>query len=199
MPDIHYAAIVGVGGTYLAAIGTLTAVAVALRQSHDAQALQSERDEKQRVKDERVQAEKISAWHAGTVDDDYTNHRVELFNHSYEPVFNVVVFTVFIQGAAPRTSESMATQLGQPMQIGDPYRGPNFMRTVLSVLAPGQHHIKIVADTGFHNARIGIEISFTDTRGAHWVRRASGEVEPLSANPIDYYDVERPVTYVMPE
>ena len=196
MPDIHYAAIAGVTGTYLAAIGTLTAVVVALKQSHDAQALQKEREAKQRAKDERVQAERVSAWHAGTVDGDYRNHRVELINHSYEPVFNVVVFTVFIQGAAPRTSESMANHLGQ---VGGPYQGPNFMRAVLSVLAPGQHHVNIVADTGIHNARIGIEISFTDTRGAHWVRRAIGEVEPLSANPIDYYDVERPVTYVMPE
>lgn len=201
--------ITGAVATALSVMGALFVVFIrdpSLERQREAERnaakqIERDRDDERLERDRRAQAQRISAWYAGPAPkdhDDYTGRRVELVNRSDEPVYNVVVIAVFIQGAAPRDSEGIARMLYDTLRSSG-YRGPGFMQIVLNDLPPGQHWVRMIVDTGFHNARMSVEISFTDVRGVHWVRRANGKLDELPSNPIDYFEVERPIDYRTPE
>ena len=44
----------------------------------------------------------------------------------------------------------------------------------------------------------GAELAFTDRRGSHWVRLATGDLCELASNPIDYFEIPRPVSLYPP-
>jgi len=108
---------------------------------------------------------------------------IDCFNGSSEPAYNVVVGIVFIQGAAPRTTEElMKLRLGGKTNEGVP-------TTTLSILPPGRSRawVRGAKWTGIMSGRAGTEIAFTDCFGAHWIRRASGKLEELPLEPIEYF------------
>ena len=104
-------------------------------------------------------------------------------NASPEPVYNVVVGIVFIQGAAPRTTEEL---MKVRLREGD-YQG--VPTTTLNVLPPGKSRAWIHGSgwTSFMAARAGAEIAFTDRAGVHWIRRANGMLTELPLDPLQYF------------
>ena len=119
-----------------------------------------------RQHEEQLQAERISAWYGGPSSDskDHLTRKVHLNNRSEEPVYNLLIFWVYIQGAAYRTSEELMRNLREFRDSGGIV---SLARPVISILAPGKYSTTILADTGFHNATLSIEIAFTDAGGRH--------------------------------
>lgn len=172
--------------TWLASVGTIGAVWLALWQVLN--------EKKERVNREiRSQAERISAWYAGTKEGAHlaTATRIELLNSSNEPVYEVVVGLVFIQGAAPRSGEEWQC-MGNTSIMGG-------FGKVLGALPPGQWIVRVPGGWANMFARPGAEIAFTDRSGLHWVRRATGKLERLPTNAVDYYKISRPVDYQIAE
>lgn len=163
---------------WAAAVGTITALATALRQvakerqqrEHD-RSLASERERK-------LQASRISAWVLSGPPMTGSRPAIAFLNGSEEPVYNVVPTVVFVQGAGgARTGEEWA-KFGQDMSIP---------RTSVVLLPPGRWWVP-VPSWGMATAyRPAVEVAFTDRIGNHWVRRADGTLEELPSSPLEYY------------
>lgn len=174
--------------TWIASIGTVAAFGVALFQINTERSRRHELDNMQRYERHRAHATLISAM-PGPVErpegGDHLDGRtsIDCINASSEPAYNVVVGIVFIQGAAPRTTEEM-----MELRLGDEtYEG--LPATTLSILPPGRSRAWI-AGTGWTSVmagRAGAEIAFTDRSGAHWIRRATGGLEELPTDPLSYF------------
>lgn len=198
---------VGVGWgdipTWVAAVGTVAAFTVAFVQINTERQRRHVDEEKDRAERHSAQARLISAM-PGPVEresgSDSLSGRsaIDCINSSSEPAYNVVVGIVFIQGAAPRTTEDMMKlRLG-----GDQYQG--LPTTTLSILPPGRCRAWI-SGTGWTSimaGRAGAEIAFTDRAGAHWIRRATGELDELPVDPLEYFkqfNFYGPYEYQTPE
>jgi hypothetical protein len=111
---------------------------------------------------------------------------IYLVNGSEEPVYEPVVGLVAIQGAAPRTIEEWlemrrrghAEQDCRPVPV-----------TTVSILPPGKSVVWIQGTgwSGHLSGRSAAEIAFTDRAGVHWVRRGGGQIAELSENPFEYF------------
>jgi hypothetical protein len=56
-----------------------------------------------------------------------------------------------------------------------------------------------ISDPGWRDARRArIEIAFTDARGRSWIRRATGRLESIDKDPVDYYDLPQPFNWNLP-
>lgn len=189
----------GAVATLLGAIGTVTAVFVAISNSKQARqaAIQAQatadaarRDtldfRKQEAEQKlRAQADQICAW----IDDPRLD-QVALLNRSDQPVYNVLVYSVWVQGAAWRTGEDAERYF----RNGGPTARIGAIRSILQVVPPGKFRLR----QGFSGQQImqgrqGLEVAFTDMTGHHWVRRASGELEKLEADPFANYGTGRPL------
>lgn len=177
--------------TWIAAIGTVGALFAALWQIRTERNRRLAADERLRSERHLEQARLVAAYVGEEERRDTrpsgpttTEGRtaVYLANNSPEPVYSVVTGLVFIQGAAPRTLEAtLELNHGQHQR-----RGPI---TTVSILPGGLHRVWIDG-TGWHgvlSGRSGAEVAFTDRAGAHWIRRATGELEELPKPPLDYF------------
>lgn len=69
--------------------------------------------------------------------------------------------------------------------------------TTVSILPGGTHRVWIPgarwfgAGGGGLGVRSGAEVAFTDRAGKHWIRRATGRLEPLPEDPITYFESRR--------
>jgi hypothetical protein len=120
---------------------------------------------------------------------------INLLNASDEPVYSPVVAIVFIQGAGPRTMEEQFELAKSGRFEG---LGP---LTTLSILPPGRSRVWIHG-TGWArilSGRCGVDIAFTDHDGAHWIRRATGELEELPEGPFTYLALDGPHDLQIPE
>jgi hypothetical protein len=177
------------GGTALAAVGTVGALFVALRQ------IKTERDARQlqeadtRRKERREQAERVSAWLSGP--DLETIQPVALLNGSSEPVYRAVVWMVFIQGAGPQTGKEAAALYRE--------QGTWHFYSALSVIPPGRSYTSFGGGWGALSARPGVEVAFTDRAGIHWLRSADGVLNEIPEAPTDYYGLDGPHDWQVPE
>jgi hypothetical protein len=140
-----------------------------------------------RVKAEHAQSSRIAAWYEGEGED------LSLFvagNRSAEPIYEVVVMVVYIQGAGPRTGEDWASIA----RTGGTWP---YMR-VYGALGPGLWWHTVDKGWGILAGRPGCEIGFTDSRGQHWIRRAIGDLVRIETNAVDHYGIDRPVNYQAP-
>ncbi|MFD4668466.1 hypothetical protein ACFWNN_01960 [Lentzea sp. NPDC058450] len=128
--------------------------------------------------EERGQAVLISTWPG----EDAAN----LLNRSGQPVHSVVVTSVAVQGAAWNKGEEL------------PEHFHHSHRRELSLLPDGEWHVPIGLVKGGMQLRPGTEIAFTDFQGAHWIRRANGQLERIHTNPIEYYNLMRPADICLP-
>lgn len=169
------------------------------------------------------QARRVAGWlSAGKVDGMFTP--IRLINNSNEPVTNVVVYLVWVQGERPVWVKD-PQPLGPMWPYGTGEAAEHFyrfrvqrmlrenkhdmwhvgrIRGCIHTLVPGDYLLKLmghVSQSGIEpiNGVEGIEIAFTDAAGKHWVRRADGTLSPLSRSPIDHYGVRRPVHYSQAE
>lgn len=168
--------------TWAAAVFTGSAVFVALWQIH------VERRERQKVErraeeeQKRRQATKVSAWITKAYDDPMW---IAVRNSSDEPVYEVIVSLVSVQGAGP------------PRDAHD--TEPDFRyRAFLSVVPPGRFYASMPYGGHGMSMRFGLEVAFTDASGQYWVRKGNGDLSCIATPAIDYYRVHRPVGWDYP-
>lgn len=163
--------------TWVSGIGTVAAVSVALFQNQYTRRKQH-RDEL------RAQADRISGWpDEDPSSNDPLRSKLRLLNKSDEPVYEVVVSVVLVQGAGPRIGEEVP---------------PDWARNVFSILPPGQWVAFQPSRGGGMNRRPGVEIAFTDSRGRSWIRRATGAVQEIKKSPIAHYGLSLPQAFEIP-
>ena len=173
---------------WVASIGTVAAfaaVAVQIKLDQSRRHKQEQYDEQER---HRSQATLISSM-PGPVEPSMGQElnegrsAIDCFNGSAEPVYNVVVGIVFLQGAGPRTTEDMMKLL----LMAEKREG--VPTTTLSILPPGRSRAWVRGThwTGVMAGRAGTEIAFTDRSGSHWIRRVDGDLEELRIDPLTYF------------
>lgn len=168
-----------------AAIGTVAAVGVALWQVWRERSARRRLEEEDRRRARRAQAEQVSAWLLPQ--DNETRQPIALLNASVEPVYQAVVYLVFIQGAAPRTGLEMERNT------------ESSFRSLLSVVPPGRGFTSVGGGWGAMTVRPGVECAFTDRAGVHWIRSADGTLVEIDESPVDYYGVIAPRDWRVPE
>ena len=192
--DVNMTAAVQWGSvaTWVASVGTVTAVSLALWRAA------AERKERLR-RELRQQAERIAAWYAGMGEDpdgeksgrDAGLSRqprgevavVELLNTSDGPVYDVVVFLALAS-----------------YKIKDWWNQEPHHRVMIGVLPPGHWVIGVPVNGGFTvpaqraeppaAPRVIVIISFTDKAVNHWARGARGELRRLDCDPIEYWKID---------
>jgi hypothetical protein len=172
--------------TWLAAVGTVGAVGLALRQIATERTLRKRAEDQALELQERSQAQLLSAWfrpggQSSGVDPDW----LILLNHSNEPVYQVVASMVFVQGAAPHTGE----ELGHL---------PDHQRPI-SIVPPGRWRVPVPSGWGGMFRRPGAELAFSDRNGLNWIRRASGSLEKTATNAYDHYKLSKPLSLIYPD
>jgi hypothetical protein len=198
----------GTVSTWVASIGTVAAVSLALWEARG--------ERKERLRRElRHQAERISAWFVGMHKDpdggdpdggdpdggdpDGGDPRreawlapelrgraadVELLNNSEDPVTDVLVFLSRVSFKVQRWWD----------------QEPEY-RVMIGVLPPGRWTISMPKSGGAivrvklggssAVSRVVVIISFTDSAGNHWARGARSELRQLPAASIDYWKVHK--------
>jgi hypothetical protein len=193
----------GTVSTWVASIGTVAAVSLALWEARG--------ERKERLRRElRHQAERISAWFVGMHKDpdggdpdggdpDGGDPRreawlppelrgraadVELLNNSEDPVTDVLVFLSRVSFKVQRWWD----------------QEPEY-RVMIGVLPPGRWTISVPKSGGAivrvklggssAVSRVVAIISFTDSAGNHWARGARSELRQLPAASIDYWKVHK--------
>jgi hypothetical protein len=117
----------------------------------------------------------ISAW----MINGYSGH-VNLLNRSDQPVYQVVVVPVLVQGAGPQRAEDVAGTGGADSLIRE-----------LTVLPPGEWRLEIPVDSAM-SFEWAVEIAFTDSKERHWIRRRRGTLERLTKSAPEYFGLDRP-------
>lgn len=181
---------------WLGAVGTVGALGAALLQIQRERSWRHDRDAKERAERRTEQARVIAAWFAETVptpiggSPDTISTAVALQNGSLEPVYSLLVVIVGIQGTAPHRTEDF------PVQPDGARHLP--MQTV-ALLPPGRWLVFVMGGGGHGGGiRLGVEISFTDRNGVHWVRRGTGELEEIPEPPFTYFGIHGPYALEVP-
>ncbi len=110
-----------------------------------------------------------------------------LLNASMEPIYQAVAYLVFVQGAAPKTGRQAQERTGA------------HFRSLLSVIPPGMHYTSVAGGWGGMSAHPGVELAFTDRAGVHWLRSAEGTLTEIDESPVEYYGVEAPRAWRIPD
>lgn len=173
---------------WIASVGTVAAISVALFQIRTERKLRQKAERADRIERHKAQARLISAMPGPTEPEEGQDplagrSAVDCINASSEPIYNVVLGIVFIQGAAPRTTEDM---LKLRLGSGEVASVPT---TTLNMLPPGRSRAWILGThwTSVLAGRAGAEIAFTDRAGSHWIRRATGGLDELPVDPLEYF------------
>jgi hypothetical protein len=188
----------GTVSTWVASVGTVAAVSLALWEA--------QRERKGRLRRElRQQAERISAWFVGMHKDSYGEDShgedsrretwlppelrgraadVELLNNSEDPVTDVLLFLSRVSYKVQRWWD----------------QEPEY-RVMIGVLPPGRWAISVPKSGGAivsvklggspAASRVMAIISFTDSAGNHWARGARSELRQLPTAAIEYWKVHR--------
>jgi hypothetical protein len=203
--------------TWVAAVGTVSAVIVALLQVARERRARLSRESGDRTDRHLAHARLISAW-AGTAEplpaterfeygdadsDQAFNYRTPIYiqNSSAEPIYEVVAGIVFIQGAAPRTLEGILDMRHQRHeQTSDlAAEGVDVLReqtafqrdpvTTSGIVPPGTWRVWIAGKgwTSIMAGRRGVDVAFVDRAGVSWIRRAMGPLEELPRRPLEHF------------
>jgi hypothetical protein len=183
----------GTVSTWVASVGTVAAVSLALWEVRG--------DRKERLRRElRQQAVRISAWfvemHKDPHGEDSSREAglppdlrgqaadVELLNNSEDPVTDVLIFLSRVSYQVQRWWDQKPEH-----------------RVMIGVLPPGRWAISVARSGGAivdvklggspAMSRVIVIISFTDSAGNHWARGARGELRQLPTPAIEYWKVRR--------
>jgi len=188
----------GTVATWVAGVGTVSAVSLALWEARG--------ERKERLRRElRNQAERISAWFVGmhkdpNGEDPHSEDPrreawlppelrgraadVELLNNSGDQVTEVLVFLSRVSYKVQRWWD----------------QEPEY-RAMIGVLAPGRWAISVPKSGGAvvnvklggspATSRVMVIISFTDSAGNHWARGARSELRQLPTAAIEYWKVHK--------
>lgn len=166
--------------TWIASLGTVGALAAALWQIGNERRRRIAQESQARQEDRRSQARHVAAWFAALESSSPTTpYNISLINGSEEPVYCVFVCAVYIQGAAPTTTEEWLKldALRHVVPVA-----------MLSIIPPGRWAVQLrqYLDPPMQG-RLGAEVAFSDRSGVHWVRRAMGNLEELPRSPTEYF------------
>ena len=193
----------GTVSTWVASVGTVAAVSLALWEARG--------ERKKRLRRElRQQAERISAWFVGMHKDSHREDSggedshsddslreawlppelrgraadVELLNNSADPVTDVLIFLSRVSYKVQRWWD----------------QEPEY-RVMIGVLPPGRWTISVPKSGGAivdvklggspAMSRVMVIISFTDNAGNHWARGARSELRQLPTPAIEYWKVHK--------
>lgn len=205
--------------TWVASVGTVLAVVVALIQVARERRARLAAEARDRADRHLAHARLISAWlgpaeavpaeqhvNYGAGDADWMyNYRTPIYIHnsSAEPIYEVVTGIVFIQGAgAPRALEDMlsfrqrrrseSAELVAKGVEGAEGELRAFQRdpiTTVGIVPPGTWRVWIGGKgwTSILSGRGGVDVAFVDRAGVSWVRRAMGQLDELSARPLEHF------------
>jgi hypothetical protein len=115
---------------------------------------------------------------------------MQVTNRSHEPVHEAVAWLVIVQGAGPKRGEDYGALHGSGSSGYDDFR-------VFLTIPPGKWSVTFASNWRGMHRQPGVEIAFTDSKGHHWIRRATGELEEISTPPLDHYGIARPPSYVL--
>ena len=142
----------------------------------------------------RLQAEKQAAWAARGGIDTGNSFRtsVRFANRSDQPIYNAVMYLVWVQGAAFRTGEDAERFCrADTFEIGR-------IRALAHTVPPGLWRTELAGPPDSpKQGQLGVEFAFTDAAGRHWVRRTSGVLEELVADPLTHFDIGKPLQYAV--
>jgi hypothetical protein len=151
---------------WLTAIGTCGAVTVSLWL-----ALKEMRDKRKR--DERHQAELVTAWFVPYKDEDgeaYSGLRVH--NASNQMIYDVVAEVLIRRKTAVNDTEER--NIGFGAMVGN--------------VPPGGFTARIHRE-GMLGAQHLIEFAFQDAAGRYWLRHANGKLERVRKHPLDLFNL----------
>jgi hypothetical protein len=189
----------GAIATLLGAIGTVTAVFVALSNAKKAndlaakagetanKALLDARDSRDEANKEKLRQQ---ARHIYAKLDKLNAHtaRLTAVNMSQEPVYKVTLSQIWVGGgppAAPKTGEDSAVNTSLDER--------DRRQICTRVLDPGRSWLDVDwFDTSFDMGEFDVEIAFTDNAGTHWARRADGTLERLEKSTFECFGLTGP-------
>ena len=111
-------------------------------------------------------------------------HELAILNQSPQPVYQVIVNLVLL----PRGHDDK-------VQEGIDSRS----KGCLSTVPPGQGYTSLPYPGAGMFRHFGIEIGFKDAAGRSWVRKANGDLLEIKIPPIEYYRINLPVSWAVPE
>lgn len=203
--------------TWVASVGTVLAVVVALVQVARERKSRLTHEAQDRTDRHLAHARLISAWTGpaelvpapqrvayGDADSDAAfNYRTPIYVHnsSAEPIYEVVAGIVFIQGAAPRTLEAIlelrqqrrqqtADLAGKDVDVSTEQRAfQGDPVTTTGIVPPGTWRVWVRGKgwTSISAGRGGVDVAFVDRAGVSWVRRAMGPLEELPMRPLEHF------------
>jgi hypothetical protein len=162
--------------TWFGSVGVVGTLAAALFQIRTERLRRHEAEEREQQRSRRQQAERVAGWPGGRASGPHLTPLV-LLNRSDQPVYEVVVTLVMVQGGGPRRSEDVV---------------PSEFRRTLAILPPGRWAVEVAGGWAGMSRRPGVEVAFTDRAGVQWIRRAMGALDEIRKAPIDYYGLSRP-------
>jgi hypothetical protein len=173
--------------TWLASAGTVGTLVAALFQIRSERNRRLEQEARDRAEARRQQAFRIACWPgaadpAGPLNPWWgSSTAFHLVNGSAEPVYNLVVALVHIQGAGIRRAEEWKGWLEE--------RGHPAPRSTVTLLPPGQWRVWVPGTEwqGGLGMRLSAEVAFTDRAGVSWIRRGNGALEELPKPTLDYF------------
>ena len=176
--------------TWVAAVGTVGALGTALWQIRTERNRRLAQEVHDRQERREEQARRIACWPGPRADTEGegpmdpwwgSSTPIDLVNGSDEPVYNLVVAIVLVQGAgAARHAEDWKERALE--QRDAPW-------STAAILPPGRWRVW-VPGTGWGGGmglRLGAEVAFTDRAGVSWVRRSTGALQQLPKPPLEYF------------
>lgn len=165
--------------TWLAAVGTIAAVIVAL-------ALAGREARHRKRESERNQAELITAWLIP--DGDLTTSGLVLpvigiVNASQQLAYRVIASLVPVRGAI---RDDFRESIGRPAGAFRAFKGE---------LPPGRTNLEVENPGGGMHIRFAVELSFRDAAGRTWVRKADGQLVRIRTEPPDHYGLHEPIPW----
>jgi hypothetical protein len=161
-------------GPGLSAIGTFAAVVVSLTLAS-----------RSRKKDQSEQASQVTAWFTGPemeltqAGEGKANVNVTINNGSHQVVYDLIAQVVPVGPAGAPAAKHLNLEHGSR----------------LGAIPPGGRTVPLrYPGAGMHK-RLGIELAFQDAAGRYWFRAAQGTLKRLRHHPIDFYGLDRPVSW----
>ncbi len=167
-------------GTVAAAVATLLAVVVSLW-------LATRADRRDRKREERNQAEQLTAWFMPYEEEQDNEHKLYVGlcvkNASNQLFYDVIAEVVSVQGAFRGTA------------VDDTDERNREFGAMVGNVPPGEITTRI--NTGGHgmHMRHWVELAFQDAAGRYWIRRGNGRLEQVKQHLVELYNISRPLSW----
>lgn len=133
-----------------------------------------------KISDERSQAQKIAVWISYDGGD---AAGCTLINSSSNPVYDIVITPVLIQGVGPHSGTEMRKE------------NPNGPEAILYIMPPGKYTVSLMNPLEYAmGLHYGVEYSFRDSNGVSWLVKSDGSLHKIPDS-LKYYKIYEPISY----